>query len=162
MTEAGIMASGILIAEVMYITTDDDMPVKTAREIYPFAKLIEIPDTAEETKFALDCGLGQMAAVMLDQEHIEIKAQIHLDVMAVRDIIISNIDSVEEKTYDEGETDEAGLIGYVVKPGDDLWDIAKNNHTTEADIMEMNNMADGSVVPSQKLLIMRKVKNHRD
>jgi hypothetical protein len=133
------------------------MPVKTAREIYPFTAMVEIPDADENVRIKLNCGLAQMAAVMLDQAHIEIKAQIHLDVLAVRDIFISNIESVDTQPYEADDNDEAGLIGYVVKHGDDLWEIAKNNHTTEADIMEMNDMTDRSLSPSQKLLIMRKL-----
>ena len=42
--ENGIRAEGTITAELLYITTDDNMPIQSAREIYPFSQILEIPD----------------------------------------------------------------------------------------------------------------------
>lgn len=76
--ENGVIAEGTVMVELLYITTDDNMPVGTVREFYPFSQLIEIPDMKQPLGMELECGIEQLSAVMLDQEHIEIKAVIHL------------------------------------------------------------------------------------
>ena len=42
LTGQGVRAEGILVTELLYITTDDQMPIGSAREIYPFEQFIEI------------------------------------------------------------------------------------------------------------------------
>ena len=83
LVENGVQAEGSIVVELLYITTDDNMPVGTVREIYPFSQLIEIPDMEEPLELELDCGIEQLAAVMLDQEHIEVKAIVHLELLAI-------------------------------------------------------------------------------
>ena len=99
LTEQGVRAEGILVTELLYITTDDQMPIGSAREIYPFEQLIEIPQQTARTErnkpeelealerknklqTELDCRISQLSAVMLDQDHVEIKAVIGLDLLA--------------------------------------------------------------------------------
>ena len=72
------------------------MPVGTVREIYPFSQLIEIPDMEEPLELELDCGIEQLAAVMLDQEHIEVKAIVHLELLAILKQQVNNIEELEE------------------------------------------------------------------
>jgi hypothetical protein len=156
--ENGVMVEGIVIAELLYITTDDRMPVGTAKEIYPFSQLIEIPEMGNDVRIEMSCGMEQMAAVMLDQEHIEVKALIHLDLMAFRSQRIQNIESVEEEPLDMEELQNLpGLVGYIANQGDSLWKIAKENHTTEADIMETNGRKDARLSPGEKILIVKNV-----
>jgi hypothetical protein len=89
--ENGIRAEGTITAELLYITTDDNMPIQSAREIYPFSQILEIPDMQPDVEAEMDCGLEQLSAVMMDQEHIEIKAVIQLNLMAFLPQKIQNI-----------------------------------------------------------------------
>lgn len=158
MTQDGLLAEGIVTVELLYITTDDNMPVGTAREIYPFSQLIEIPEHTGDIRVELDSGMEQLSAVMLDQEHIEIKAVIHLDLMAFQEQVISNIEEVEEEDLDMEElTNRPGLIGYIAKAGDELWNIAKENHTTIQDIMATNQLKEQKLNAGDKVLIVKQV-----
>lgn len=49
-----------------------------------------------------------------------------------------------------------GIIGYIVKNGDTLWNIAKQFYTTVEDIKEMNDINE-EVKQGQKLLIVKHV-----
>lgn len=147
-----------MTVELLYITTDDTMPVGTIREIYPFSQLIEVPDISAGTRIELDCGIEQLSAVMLDQEHIEIKAVVHLDLMAFEECPVSNIEEVSEEPVDMEELkNRPGLVGYIAKAGDDLWTIAKENHTTIQDIMATNQLTDCRLAPGAKILIVKQV-----
>ena len=158
MTAKGVKAEGILVAELLYITTDDKMPVAAVREIYPFEQLIEIPNVPENLNMELESRLSQMSAVMLDQDHVEIKAVIDLDLLAFGEETIQNITELKEEPLDmEWLQSRPGLIGYVVKAGDSLWTIARENHTTVDEIKKNNNLSSDTINRGQKLLIVKKV-----
>lgn len=158
LVENGVLAEGTIMVELLYITTDDNMPIGTVREIYPFSQVIELPETNDPVRMELDCGIEQLAAVMLDQEHIEVKAVVRLDLIAFSERIIQNIEDVEEQELDTEELrSRPGLVGYIAKEGDELWEIAKENHTTIRDILETNGWKEKELVPGDTLLIVKQV-----
>lgn len=158
LVENGVQAEGTIIVELLYITTDDNMPVGTVREIYPFSQVIEVPETKGPVRMELDCGIEQLAAVMLDQEHIEVKAVVRLDLIAFMEQTIQNIEDVEEQEPDTEELrSRPGLVGYIAKEGDELWEIAKENHTTIHDILETNGWKEKELMPGDTLLIVKQV-----
>jgi LysM repeat protein len=158
LTPEGVLAEGTVAVELLYITTDDHMPVGVIREIFPFRQMVEIPEMTSQVRVELEGGMEQLAAIMLDQEHIEVKALVHLDLMAFAEITISNIASVEEEALDmEKLKERPGLTGYIAREGDALWDIAKENHTTVADIMNTNNRKEEQLAAGERILIVKQV-----
>lgn len=158
LVEHGVLAEGIVTVELLYITTDDNMPVGTVKEIYPFSQVIEVPEMSDDLQMELDCGIEQLSAVMLDQEHIEMKATIHLDLIAFLPQKISNIEELQEEPLDmEKIQNSPGLVGYIAKAGDDLWTIAKENYTTIRDIMETNGWQEKDLMPGDTILIVKQV-----
>lgn len=175
LTEQGVRAEGILVTELLYITTDDQMPIGSAREIYPFEQLIEIPQQTARTErnkpeelealerknklqTELDCRISQLSAVMLDQDHVEIKAVIGLDLLAFEQEQIDNITDTREEPLDMEQLQKRpGLVGYIAKDGDSLWSIAKENHTTVEDILQDNHRTDENLRRGEKILIVKKV-----
>lgn len=175
LTEQGVRAEGILVTELLYITTDDQMPIGSAREIYPFEQLIEIPQQTARTErnkpeelealerknklqTELDCRISQLSAVMLDQDHVEIKAVIGLDLLAFEQEQIDNITDMREEALDMEQLQKRpGLVGYIAKDGDSLWSIAKENHTTVEDILRDNHRTDENLCRGEKILIVKKV-----
>lgn len=175
LTEQGVRAEGILVTELLYITTDDQMPIGSAREIYPFEQLIEIPQQTARTErnkpeelealerknklqTELDCRISQLSAVMLDQDHVEIKAVIGLDLLAFEQEQIDNITDMREEALDMEQLQKRpGLVGYIAKDGDSLWSIAKENHTTVEDILRDNHRTDENLRRGEKILIVKKV-----
>lgn len=156
--ENGIRAEGTITAELLYITTDDNMPIQSAREIYPFSQILEIPDMQPDVEAQMDCGLEQLSAVMMDQEHIEIKAVIQLNLMAFLPQKIQNIEEITEEPLDMEELqNRPGLVGYIAKAGDDLWTIAKENHTTIQDILETNGWMEKNLQPGDAVLIVKQI-----
>lgn len=157
-TPEGVLAEGILMVELLYITTDDHMPVGTAKEIYPFSQLVEVPGMNTMTRLDMEPGVEQLSAIMLDQEHIEIKAVIHLDLMAFETETIENIEEIEEEPLDvETLRNSPGLVGYIAGTGEDLWNIARENHTTIQNIMETNHLKEEIIQPGDKILIIKQV-----
>lgn len=158
LVENGVQAEGTIEVELLYISTDDNMPVGTVREIYPFSQVIEIPEMRGDLRMELDCGIEQLQAVMLDQEHIEIKAVLHLDLIAFLEQKIHNIENIEETELDVEELqNRPGLVGYIAEEGDELWEIAKENHTTIRDILETNGWKEKELSQGDTVLIVKRV-----
>ena len=99
-----------------------------------------------------------MSAVMLDQDHVEIKAVIGLDLLAFEQEQIDNITDTREEPLDMEQLQKRpGLVGYIAKDGDSLWSIAKENHTTVEDILRDNHRTDKDLCRGEKILIVKKV-----
>ncbi len=50
-----------------------------------------------------------------------------------------------------------GIVGYIVQPGDSLWDVAKRFHTTMNHVMETNELTDTQIRPGERLLLVKEV-----
>ena len=158
MTTEGLQVEGVVNVELLYITTEDDMPVGNIREVYPFSQVVEIPEQEGEIRMDAEASLEQLSAAMLDQEHIEVKAVIRIDLLAFREEEIQNIKEIEEEPLDMEKLQEApGLIGYIAREGDSLFRIARENHTTIRDIMEANGLKEEKLNAGDKLLIVKRI-----
>ena len=86
------------------------------------------------------------------------KAVVHLDLIAFLEQKVMNIEDIEEEALDlELLQNRPGLVGYIAKAGDELWDIAKENHTTIQDIMETNGWKEKELMPGDTILIVKQV-----
>lgn len=154
----GLKVEGGLNVEMMYITTDDAMPIGTYKGVLGFEQFIEVPEAAEHMDYDLQAGLEQLSAVLLDNTQIEVKAVVNLNLMAFENQKIAKITDIEVKEKDLEELQkQPGIIGYIVKEGDDLWSIAKSNHTTVLQLIETNELAGEEIGRGDKLLIVKTV-----
>ena len=53
------------------------------------------------------------------------------------------------------QENEPGIIGYIVKDGDKLWDLAKKYNTTVESIMKVNDLEKKELKNGQKMLIFK-------
>jgi len=156
--ENGIFVEGTLAVGFLYITTDDRMPVGAASRLYPFEQLIELPKSEYPVQVEKECNMIQLSASMLDQTHAEVKATIGLQAMAFAQETVENITAIQEEDFDWEELQQLpGLIGYIVKRGDTLWNIAKEYHTTVEAIMLINQKKNDELQIGEKLLIVKNV-----
>ncbi|MBQ8280123.1 MAG: DUF3794 domain-containing protein [Roseburia sp.] len=154
--ENGVFVEGILMVHLLYITTDDQMPVGAAYKIYPFEQLIELPQTMQPVRMEQECAIVQLSATMLDQTHAEIKAAVGVNVLAFEQEELEHITEIKEEALDlEALQQLPGLVGYIVKSGDTLWNIAKEYHTTVEAIMRTNQKKEDTLQVGEKLLIVK-------
>ena len=154
----GVQVAGTLEIELMYITTDDAMPIGTVKGYLPFEQFIEVPEISETSEFELEAGIEQLSAVLLDNTQVEIKGTINLNLIAFENQKFKKLKDIDvcEQNMEELQK-RPGIIGYIVKEGDRLWTIAKENHTTIADLAEMNQLNTEEIKRGDKLLIVKTV-----
>ena len=69
------------------------------------------------------------------------------------------LDKVEEKPLDMKKIQAMpGILIYMVKPGDELWDIARRYHTSVEEIRELNGLNENQELsPGTPILVVKKV-----
>ena len=138
--ENGVYVEGVLNVHILYTTTEDALPFAHTEGQIPFEQFIEIPGFSENTKLWMEYKLEQLQVNLLDSTEYEIKAVIEIGVLAMEEKEVSNIIDVEEMSLDmEQVQNQPGMIAYIRKEGEDLWDIAKKYHDTAANILEIGN-----------------------
>lgn len=138
--ENGLQVEGVLNVHILYNTTDDAMPfVHTSSQI-PFEQFVEIDGFTEDSVYWLRESVEQLQVNLLDNSEYEVKALVQIAVMALRRDYISNIVNIEEEELDmETLQKQPGMIGYVRREGEDLWDVAKKYHATTDNMIEIGN-----------------------
>ncbi len=157
-TEEGMLAEGILTVEILYMTSDESMPVGAKRAFIPFSQMIEMPKADHPVKVHLDGTIEQVTTVLADSRTIDVKAVISLNLLAFEQQEKQVITDIEEAGLDLVALQQRpGIVGYIVREGDRLFGIAKENHTTMENLIETNHLTGPFVKPGEKLLIVKTV-----
>lgn len=153
-----LQAEGVIEVGILYISEDDRRPMNSLKGVVPFSQTIEVKGMKPASTYDIKPNIDNLSVMMLDSDEIEVKASINLNTIVFDKIVEPIITDIEVTDLDlEKLQAMPGLIGYVVKPGDSLWKIAKKYYTTVDSIMKINNMEDDRIREGDKLIIMKKV-----
>ncbi|MEY8391636.1 SPOCS domain-containing protein [Lachnospiraceae bacterium 45-W7] len=156
--EGGIQVEGTLQVTILYVTADDRMPVASVKDVLPFHYLIEVPGINQDCRYHLQTGIDQLTTVMTDSSQVEVKAVISLNCIVFLQQQVKKITEVQQEPLDMEQLQESpGIIGYIAKEGDQLWDIAKENFTTISEIVKTNQLASEQIRGGDKILIIKTV-----
>lgn len=163
--ENGLQVEGILTVDILYATTDDSFPIAHTQEQIPFTQIVDVPGMkghTEDISYEIEPAIDQLAVNLLDNERFEVKAVISLQTIVQQEVCMEKIVDIHKEPLDAVELmKQPGIVGYIVKKEEQLWDIARHFHTTEAEIMETNGLKSADVQQGDKLLIVKKVRNVR-
>lgn len=155
-TDRGIQVEGAVYVSILYITADDALPFALMRGIVPFQHTIEVEKINQDCRFSLKTELEQLSTMMIDSEELEVKAAVNLGVLIVQVHKEECITDVEEQELDMKKIQELpGIVGYIVQPGDSLWNIAKTYYTTPKRIAELNGLESEEIYPGNRLLVVK-------
>ena len=107
-------------------------------------------------KYDVTYAVEQLAVDLAGNDEVEIKA-----VVAFRSFMrkAEKIQMVTEAALVDYEKEERmnqpGIVGYIVKDGDDLWSLAKKYSTTEESILLNNELLSKELKTGDKILIFR-------
>lgn len=156
--DTGLQIEGVIDVSILYISADDEQPVQAIRSLIPFTQIIDIKNLKSNSHYDVKANIEQINVMMLDTQEVEVKASIVLNVIVFDQLTESFIVNFTEEPIDINMLQEMpGMIGYVVKPCDSLWKIAKRYHTTVEAIMEINNLESDLIHPGDHLLIVKEL-----
>lgn len=154
----GIQVDGVVDIQLMYITDVDDKPLGCAKGTIPFSILVEVKNINENCIYDVKPSIEQLNVMMLDSTDIEAKVSINLDTIVFDKLYTNIIKDVEEAELNTEHLQQMpSIIGYIVKSGDTLWNIAKRYYSTVDMIRELNELETDEINEGDKLLLLKKV-----
>ncbi|MFI3207774.1 MAG: DUF3794 domain-containing protein [Eubacteriales bacterium] len=153
--EGRIELAGILHVDVLYVRSDDRYPYASWQGMIPFSHSIECPN-AKDVVYNIESYLEQVAVTMSGNGELEVKAVVNFHGFMRKAHLLEVIDKVEIEDFTLQELEEqAGIIGYIYKDDDNMWDLAKKFHTTADRILKNNKISEKEMKGGQKLLIFK-------
>ena len=154
--ENGILLQGSLSVKVMYITGEDDSPYGCTQAQIAFQYTLDVPDIAPGDIDSVRGTVEQLQVTMLDGEEMDVKAVISFSTVVFKTVPIDLINQVTVSPLDTGKMSNLpGIVVYVVKDGDNLWNIGKRYYVPVETMRRMNGLESDELKVGQKLLIVK-------
>jgi LysM repeat protein len=131
-----IAVEGIIKADVLYKTGEEDKYIASVKAEIPFSTIIEILGADENMKSIVKAALEGIEA-FVEGNSIAVKATVILNGKILYEM---NKEFISDIVEEEGEIpkNKASITIYVVGEGDTLWDLAKKYNTTVNDLIKIN------------------------
>lgn len=157
-TKNGVHLSGILEICILYQSMEKENTLYMAKGVLPFEQEMEVnTDTVPDNMhYQLQACVDTVNGILLDGTEAEIKAVLRLNLITFEPQTMNLITGLKVSPYEKGVLEQMpSVIGYMVKPEDRLWDIAKRFHTTIVQIRKMNDLETEEAVPGSMLMLVK-------
>lgn len=154
--ENGIQVDGILHLTFLYLRANDEAVFGSWQGMVPFSWHLECKEIEENARYDISYHVEQMSVSLAGSEAVEIKAVLAFDTFVRKPVFMQMLTSVEMKPLELEELEKRpGVVGYVVKEGDNLWNLAKKYMTTVTEIQKINHLDSEIVKRGDVLLILK-------
>ena len=155
-TEDGVQIDGVLHVSFLFVKPDDEVPFDTWQGMVPFSYLVESNESEMDMHCDITSALEQLSVSLMGGDSVEVKAVLAFHSFLRKSVKADVITDLKmEKISMEELEKRPGIVGYIVKEGDDLWTLAKRYSTTKEGIMEVNEMTDEMIKPGDRILIFK-------
>ncbi len=162
--DGGMTAEGVMVVDIMYVTSLDSSPIRSVSEAIPFSHKLTGADTGAGADMETVVLVDSVGAVMTGNGEIQVNARITIDVIEFADSSLKAVTGCESAEYNQEEFLKAPcIVGFIANGNDNLWTIAKQNHTTVELIRQENrnlpeHCDEDYVVPAREKLLLIKSK----
>lgn len=154
--ENGILLQGSMLVKVMYIIGEDESPYRSTQAQIPYQYTLEVPDIAPEDLGKVHAEVEQLQVTMLDGEEMDVKAVLSFSTVVFKNVPVELISQVNVGELDSGRMSGLpGMVIYIVKDGDNLWNIGKKYYMPVNALRELNALESDELTAGQKLLIVK-------
>jgi len=132
------------------------LPFDVWQGMIPFSHLISCNQMGKDITYDITSALEQLSVSLLGGDDVEVKAVLAFHGFLKRQIPISTITDICTEPFSMAEIEKRpGIVGYIVKEGDDLWKLAKRYNTTIEGIKTINEMKDEVLKIGERILIFK-------
>jgi len=154
--ENGISLQGSLTVKVMYITGEDDAPYGCTQVQIPYEYVLDVPDIGPEDVDTVQGAVEQLQVTMLDGEEMDVKAILSFSTVVFKTVPVELISQVTVAPLDTAKMSNLpSMAVYMVKDGDNLWNIGKKYYVPVDSMRRMNSLESDELKVGQKLLIVK-------
>ncbi|MGN0292675.1 MAG: SPOCS domain-containing protein [Lachnospiraceae bacterium] len=154
----GLVLEGVISLDLLYQQADPDNPFEAAHEDYPFSYTVQIPAGNPENGAQLQItgSVEQINAVLSGPDEAEIRLTAGFRTVFCREEKMRVITDIGMKPVAPEKIENMpGITGYMVKPHDTLWSVARKFYVPLSSIREVNSLTSDELKPGQRLLIVK-------
>lgn len=157
-TPEGLEIEGKGLVSVLYITAEDEIPIDSMTEKISFSQVVEVPEITEKCRVVVRPQVENLEIAMAAANQLDVKMVIGIHVVVLCKPDLDTIREIKESPLNLEQLKEMpGMVGYITREGDSLWEIAKENYTTVEAIKELNQIQSEEIRKGQKLVILKTV-----
>ncbi len=154
--EDGVLVEGALYISFLFVRANDNMPFDTWQGVVPFTHLMECQEAEDNLTFHISTILEQLSITLQGGDEIEVKAALAFHGFFKRKGMRKMIQEVKVLPLSMEEIEKRpSIVGYIVKPEDDLWSLAKRYSTSVEAIRELNDVSGEKLKAGDRLLIFK-------
>lgn len=155
--EETLNMSGTLEVSLLYVSEDDERPLQSYRGEVPFSHRIEVRGLTPDSTYDVRCYVAESSFGTVRSGEIEMKAELVFSVVAMENRWEDVIVDTEWEAFEADRLEELpSMVGYTVKAGEELWDIAKRYYTAPEDVIRLTEH-NGDLREGDVLLIVKAV-----
>lgn len=154
--ENGILLKGSVMVRVMYITGEDESPYGSTQAQIPYQYTLEVPGIAPEDMGEVHAEVEQLQVAMLDGEEMDVKVVLSFSTVVFKNVPVDLISQVTVSDLDNARMGSLpGMVIYMVKEGDNLWNIGKKYYVPVDTLRGLNSLDSDELTAGQKLLVVK-------
>ncbi len=152
-----IQLDGFVLCHVLYISTDDGLPLCSFNLKIPYTQIIEDRRIKDNMQLHLKPELNHISFSILSPTELELRMAISVKGSAHEIAILPILSAIkdwQESVQDDEE--HASIILYIVQKGDTLWKIAKRYGVSLDTLIAANDIKNPDLIqPGQKIILVR-------
>lgn len=156
--EDGLVLEGVVSLDLLYQQADQENPFDAGHEDFPFTYTVQMPagNLDNDMKLQITSSVEQLNAVLSGPDEAQIRLMAGFRIVFCREKkvrVITGIDMMPVAA--EKIENMPGITGYMVKPQDTLWSVARKFYVPLSSIREVNALTSDELKPGQRLLIVK-------
>ena len=156
MEKDGLMVDGILYVNILYITDSEGKKYEMLKKEIPFSYEMSNLNINEQCQWKIHPMTEQCHTVILDENNMEVKAVICMEVMIEEWEEKSAVSNVKVKPYaEETINNSPGMIVYIPTQDEDMWNVGKRYCVSRESIREINHLTGDELHKGQKILLVK-------
>lgn len=152
-----VIVEGIIDATVIYLTKNEEQPLKSFNHQIPFNSVIEVKGIIPSMKAEAKIKINNYSYSIINEKEVELKFNMVTSVKVLKEELYNVVTNVNEMPLVEDDKAKAlqpSMIVYYVQSGDTLWSIAKKYLTTVDELAKLNAISNPNDLDiGQQLLI---------
>lgn len=154
--EEGLQIEGILTVHILYMTDNEASPYEVMKKELPFSYLMENCNLSPVSRWKISAMAEQQEAVILDENSLDIKCVICLEVLIEDSYPTMSVCAVHASSYTQEKLDHTpGMVVYIPSGKESLWEIGKKYGVSQESIRQLNKISGEEAEKGQKLLLVK-------
>ena len=153
--ENGVEIGGTVAVEALYLT-DGEPSFASWHQEFPFAYTLEAEGITEKCRYETVPSVEQLSVSALDDEELDVKAILQFQMIVFDCVAQDIITDIDVREMDmEARRELPGIVAYIARDGDNLWQLGKKYYVPMDQIRETNHLTGDELKTGDKILIVR-------